>query len=37
MRRTSTGLYLPMTYPYAAIPIGAALIALFLLARRVTR
>lgn len=33
-RRTSTGLGLQMSYAYAAIPIGAALIAFFLLARR---
>ncbi len=36
-RRISTGLNLPMTYAYFAIPAGAALIALFLLARRMTR
>ena len=34
-RRTSTGLGLQMSYAYAAIPIGAALIAFFLLARRI--
>lgn len=35
-RRTSTGLGLQMSYAYAAIPIGAALIAFFLIARRMT-
>lgn len=34
-RRTSTGLGLQMSYAYAAIPIGAALIAFFLIARRI--
>lgn len=33
-RRTSTGLGLQMSYAYSAIPIGAALIAFFLIARR---
>lgn len=36
-RRVSTGLGLPMSYAYAAIPIGAVLIAFFLLARRLAR
>lgn len=34
-RRTATGLGLQMSYAYAAIPVGAALIAFFLLARRI--
>ncbi|UHD46391.1 TRAP transporter small permease [Aureimonas altamirensis] len=34
-RRVSTGLGLSMTYAYAAIPVGAVLIAFFLLARRI--
>lgn len=34
-RRVSTGLGLSMSYAYAAIPIGAVLIAFFLLARRI--
>lgn len=36
-RRVSTGLGVTMAYPYAAVPIGAALIAFFLLARRAMR
>lgn len=36
-RKVSTGLELPMTYPYLAIPVGAALIALALLAQRLHR
>lgn len=36
-RRVSTGLGVAMTYPYAAIPVGAGLIAVFLLARRIVR
>ena len=36
-RRISTGLGLPMGWAYAAVPIGAGLIAFFLLARRLSR
>ncbi len=34
-RRTSTGLNLEMSYAYAAIPVGAVLIAFYLVARRI--
>jgi TRAP-type C4-dicarboxylate transport system permease small subunit len=37
LRRVSTGLGLTMTWAYTAVPVGAALIAFFLLARRLTR
>lgn len=36
-RRVSSGLALPMTYAYVAIPLGAALIAFFVLTRRLLR
>lgn len=36
-RQTSTGLEVPMSVPYAAIPIGAALMALVLVASRAAR
>jgi len=36
-RRIPTGLGLPMGWAYAAVPIGAGLIAFFLLARRLSR
>lgn len=35
--RTSSGLDIPMTYPYMALPIGGALIALFVVFSRVAK